>query len=88
MKPKKSIKRHKETTLRSKLLLCVFFEMKPDAKADVDRIPDVLKDFEGEMSLRAGTIPTFVLNLSGVKKKQKLEKIETAIDALNGLIIA
>ena len=66
----------------------VFFEMKPDAKADVDRIPDVLKDFEGEMSLRAGTIPTFVLNLSGVKKKQKLEKIETAIDALNGLIIA
>ena len=65
----------------------VSFQMKPDAKADVDRIEDVLKEFDGELSLRAGEVPTFVLNLENTKKKQRLGKIESCIGALNGLIM-
>ena len=61
--------------------------MKPDASVDVERIPEVLKQFEGEMSLRAGTVPTFVLNLEHIRKKQRLKEIESCIEAVNGLII-
>ena len=65
----------------------VFFKMKPDASVDVERIPEVLKQFEGEMSLRAGMVPTFVLNLEHIRKKQRLKEIESCIEAVNGLII-
>ena len=40
-----------------------------------------------ELSLRAGEVPTFVLNLENTKKKQRLGKIESCIGALNGLIM-
>lgn len=65
----------------------VFFEMKEDAKVDVDKIPEVLKDLEGNLSIRAGEIPTFILELKGVKKAAWLEKIEYCVNCLNSLIM-
>lgn len=65
----------------------VFFEMKPDAKVDVDCISEVLKEHEGMLSLRAGEVPTFVLNLENTKKIKWLEKIEHCVKSLNSLII-
>lgn len=65
----------------------IFFEMKPDANVDVDLIGDVLKEFRGELSLRAGNIPVFVLDVEHIKKTKRLEKIEHCVNSLNSLII-
>lgn len=65
----------------------VFFEMKADAKVDVDRIPEVLNEHKGELSFRAGNIPTFVLNLEKIKKVKRLGKIEHCVNSLNSLIM-
>ena len=65
----------------------IYFEMKSDAKVDVERIPEILKAYEGILSLRAGDVPTFVLDLENTKKTRRLEKIEHCVNSLNSLIM-
>lgn len=65
----------------------IFFEMKPDAAVDIDRISEILNEYKGQLSVRNGEHPTFVLDLKGMKKTTWLENIEHCVNSLNALIM-
>lgn len=65
----------------------VFFGMRPNAKVDIDRIPEILEESKGELSFRPGKTPFFVLNLEKTRKCEELEKIEHCVNSLNSLIM-
>jgi transcription-repair coupling factor (superfamily II helicase) len=64
----------------------VLFKMNPKAKVRVEEIPEFLEKYRNDMKFQAGEIPVFRLNLSRIKKKEQLERIEKIVSEINDLI--
>jgi len=64
----------------------VVFKMNPKAKADVDKIPDLVDQYRNCIRFRAAETPAFILNMTRVKKKDRFSMISEIVSRINDLI--
>ncbi|MEE1312313.1 MAG: transcription-repair coupling factor [Lachnospiraceae bacterium] len=64
----------------------VLFKMYQKANVDVDKIPDLLEKYRNIMKFQVGETPTFRLDLTKKKKKERLPMICQIVSEINDLI--
>lgn len=64
----------------------VTFKMNPRANVDVDKIPALLDKYRNEIKFQAGETPSFILNLTRVKRKDRFAMISEVVSGINDLI--
>lgn len=62
------------------------FVMYPNAKVDTDRIDEFLKGYKGKMRMNIAKIPTFILQVNTMNKKERLNCVESVINEIHVLI--
>lgn len=64
----------------------VLFKMYQKANVDVDKIPDLLEKYRNIMKFQVGETPTFRLDLTKKKKKERIPMICQIVSEINDLI--
>lgn len=62
------------------------FVMYPKAKVQTEQIDEFMKQYRGKMKMNVTKEPTFVLNVKGINKKERLNCVESVINEVHLLI--
>lgn len=63
------------------------FVMYPDAKVQTERIDSFMKEYKGKMRMDLSKSPTFVLKVKQMNKQERLNCVESVINAIHLLIL-
>ncbi len=62
------------------------FEMNPKAPVKVERVQDMVNSYGRELSLQLTKNPCFLLNVSKMPKKQRVQKVKEVVQSILGLL--
>lgn len=63
------------------------FVMYPKAQVDTDRIDEFMKQYKGNMRMNVTKDPAFILKVKSMNKKERLNCVESVINAIHLLIV-